>query len=493
MLNVSTPGVSQNTSFEFAINVTISGDSTVYQKPVTINVIYDGCAIENWFECETSGQQCKQCDSGYEMIYGPTSCDSIDSSEEIEAYSYSTIAVLSVGITASVLVSLLTTSSPHTIWLMMNQYQLLILLPLTKAYIPIDVIKYILGMEFTLFNLNFMNFDGAFRYDNLLHDFSDKQTDWYKTQIGIKYQSAIVNHMSLALGLFFLVMIHLWVIITNCILRKRWSDWCFTKLISLINKYFSSGIYGRTILEAFQFIALWSTLEIYNHNANSTSNKISLSLAYQLLICWVLWIWIIIYSWIRKKKKGKSYDESLHNSLNYSRRLILVCIIMFWRDDLVVILAFTSVQIIYLIVMWVLRPLKSKKDTIIDLFNETIFSCLSASLIYFRTESAWNEIVEKIFIYTIMTNTLGVTIIAIVFLFVHLCQKRFKKKPNKVEVDTSHATFLQKIRKSVITRNNSSFIVSDQSFVGAQSKMDFYKPSETRVHSINFEENKDSK
>ena len=143
------------------------------------------------------------------MIYGPTSCDSIDSSEEIEAYSYSTIAVLSVGITASVLVSLLTTSSPHTIWLMMNQYQLLILLPLTKAYIPIDVIKYILGMEFTLFNLNFMNFDGAFRYDNLLHDFSDKQTDWYKTQIGIKYQSAIVNHISLALGLFFLVMIHL--------------------------------------------------------------------------------------------------------------------------------------------------------------------------------------------------------------------------------------------------------------------------------------------
>ena len=92
-----------------------------------------------------------------------------------------------------------------------------------------------------------------------------------------------------------------------------------------------------------------------------------------------------------------------------------------------------------------------------------------------------------------MTNTLGVTIIAIVFLFVHLCQKRFKKKPNKVEVDTSHATFLQKIRKSVITRNNSSFIVSDQSFVGAQSKMDFYKPNETRVHSVNFEENKDSK
>ena len=47
MLNVSTPGVSQNTSFEFAINVTISGDSTVYQKPVTINVIYDGCTIDH--------------------------------------------------------------------------------------------------------------------------------------------------------------------------------------------------------------------------------------------------------------------------------------------------------------------------------------------------------------------------------------------------------------------------------------------------------------
>ena len=271
--------------------------------------------------------------------------------------------------------------------------------------------------------------------------------------------------------------------------KNSCSKSCFSKLTSKAKKNFNFDVYMRTMLEAFQFIALWSTSEIYVH----TRNRISLVFAYLLLLFWLLLIWVLIYDLFRRYINGKSYDESIHNSLNYSRRLILVCIVVFIRDNLVTILIFTSAQIIYLIVMGVYRPLNSKKDTIIDLFNEIIFSCLSASLIYFRTESAWNEVAEKAFMYTIMLNTLGVTIILIVFLTINLCQKWSKKKWNKVEIDPNQTTSIQKAHLSGSIQNNGSSVASNQSFVGDQTRMDFYKNQEIRIHSVKVEENKNFK
>ena len=154
------------------------------------------------------------------MKNGPTSCDKIESAEEVDILSYTTIAILSIGITVSVSASLLTSSSPQSIWLMVNQYQLYILLPLTGVYMPKDVINYLIGMEFTSFNLNFLNAKETFKFDELLHDIDSEENDWYRTEIGIESQSAIVNQISLLFGLLLLALIHLVVILINDVFQK---------------------------------------------------------------------------------------------------------------------------------------------------------------------------------------------------------------------------------------------------------------------------------
>ena len=219
-LNLTTPDVSTTTAYRFAVNVTFENDINIYQKPITINVIYNECEVEHWYECEISGKECKQWDSGYEMKNGATSCDKIESAEEVDILSYTTIAILSIGITVSVSASLLTSSSPQSIWLMVNQYQLYILLPLTGVYMPKDVINYLIGMEFTSFNLNFLNAKETFKFDELLHDIDSEENDWYRTEIGIESQSAIVNQISLLFGLLLLALIHLVVILVNYVFQK---------------------------------------------------------------------------------------------------------------------------------------------------------------------------------------------------------------------------------------------------------------------------------
>lgn len=61
-------------------------------------------------------------------------------------------------------------SNPSGLWLIFNQFQTLLLLLITGAYIPKDIIDYLLGMEFTLFNFEFLGLNRI--------DFIDKGRNW---------------------------------------------------------------------------------------------------------------------------------------------------------------------------------------------------------------------------------------------------------------------------------------------------------------------------
>ena len=114
---------------------------------------------------------------------------------------------------------------------MLNQYQLFLLLPLTNAFMPKDIIDYLIGVEFTMFNFEFLKIKSLFKIDNLLKDIDKEQTNWYMSQIGIESQSALVNQISLIFVIFTSALIHLGVIIIYTIFQKCCSESCFTRII----------------------------------------------------------------------------------------------------------------------------------------------------------------------------------------------------------------------------------------------------------------------
>ena len=97
--------------------------------------------------------------------------------------------------------SLLSMSSNNSIWSIINQYQLFLLLPLMGAYMSDDVIKFITGQDFTIlpFSFNQVSKKSAFKLTKYLKCDQDNQ---YLNDIGFESCSALINITPMVLILF---------------------------------------------------------------------------------------------------------------------------------------------------------------------------------------------------------------------------------------------------------------------------------------------------
>ena len=109
----------------------------------------------------------------------------------------------------SVLVSIINVSSPISMWFIINQFQMLMLLLLTRAYMPKRVRQYLTDMNIVLFNFNFIPvYRISLIYDLYLWIKFDHNDDDLK-DIGVKSGSTIVNNISTIAILILFAIIHM--------------------------------------------------------------------------------------------------------------------------------------------------------------------------------------------------------------------------------------------------------------------------------------------
>lgn len=79
--------------------------------------------------------------------------------------------------------SILSGSSPSSMFTMLNAIQLILLLPLIGAYLPVNVLSYIKGLNFALleFGADFITFVYDFK------NFKFEQNNQYLNLIGLNY------------------------------------------------------------------------------------------------------------------------------------------------------------------------------------------------------------------------------------------------------------------------------------------------------------------
>jgi len=104
-------------------------------------------------------------------------------------------------------------SSPQALWIMVNQFQLLMLLPLTDVFVPKDIEDYFTGMSFLSFDFNFIPFSATPLLNSMFSYFGFEQEDEYLKEIGIEYGSSILNQSSLVFMILLLMLLHVAVII----------------------------------------------------------------------------------------------------------------------------------------------------------------------------------------------------------------------------------------------------------------------------------------
>lgn len=134
--------------------------------------------------------------------------------------------------------------------------------------------------------------------------------------------------------------------------------------------------------------------------------------------------------WVRSKNletyKGQKYFREYFSGLkdswrarsylvfSYSRRAVIMLVIMLIPANvIVVVLLAWLTQVVYFGILLFLRPFEQTNHNAVDAVNETFFTVLLGLLLYFNKESRWREEVQRLFMYSILSNTLIIILITL--------------------------------------------------------------------------------
>lgn len=251
-LEVTPPEVSSTTMFSVVVQTVVNGDASSPVKRV--------------FYLEVTPR-----------IVTPTEDDNIN----IVA-----LSIIGAGVVIGGGLSSFSKSSLQAVWSLINQFQLVLLLPLTGAYIPTSIIDYLSGLRFLNANFAFLRLQNIVIIDYLYDFLSFEQTQEYLHDIDIDDGSTLINCLSLALLIFGVVFLHLMVGLLNIIANKekrKWKKCCFLKFTKKLLETLTFSVYIRIYLEFFHTLILSSVHEISEFEIQNTSRIISLVVAF--IVC----------------------------------------------------------------------------------------------------------------------------------------------------------------------------------------------------------------
>ena len=209
---------------------------------------------------------------------------------------------------------------------------------------------------------------------------------------------------------------------------------------------FEWGIYIRISLESLQFSLISTFSEINEFSLLTTATKWSFAISvmmslFNLLFCImiaVLWIkasrnkvrsitdseelklddwW---YGEVFKDTKNKLWSRA-YTILSAIRVILLVSVLIFSKNysDKLLNLASSKiyfliiVQLMYTILVWIVRPFDKIDSNIILIINEASFFILSCFLINYNSENRWNITAVNIFEYFVTFNSVVTSCIVI--------------------------------------------------------------------------------
>ena len=448
-LSITTPSPSTNTDYSFYISSTISGVSSAVNKIMTISI--SGCTTSNWLICQSNDVSTwTTCNSGYTLSSGQwsinsssqsTPSSSINDNENLKIDSeVSKDFVITVFIVSSVILvvsNTLFSTSMSSIWVMINQVQLYFLLFLTRAFIPDQIKKVIIGMDFWLNPFPIIpSFNPQF-YGELLNKLYFNVDNPELSNFKINSASTIYNAFSIISWLIFTAILHIifyvlhrssssWRIEGRWAKLKRLLKYIFKKIFEIL----TFAIYIRYILELSQFFMVSSISEIYSFDTSGYLRIISVVFA---IIVFTFFAIVIVSLFIFAFSSYKEIEgehnklselisglklnrkERLYVAILMARRLIFIMILIFSYSltSQIVIGMLIAFQTPYLIYLFLIRPFKEMDTTIIELVNEWIFIVLLITLIFLNSEKDWTPLLGHIYMQAIcFSSFMGSVVVA---------------------------------------------------------------------------------
>ena len=116
--------------------------------------------------------------------------------------------------------SIINSASLQSAWSILGQFQLFMLLPLTKVYLPKDLIDYCIGMQYTMFSMNFISLYNMFGISEIQKYFNIDQPNSYLANLNMNSGSTVSNLISLFMFLLVNIVFHfLLYFVMKCLMK----------------------------------------------------------------------------------------------------------------------------------------------------------------------------------------------------------------------------------------------------------------------------------
>ena len=391
---------------------------------------------------------CVKCDLGYDPSLDYTQCVGAQVPRDTKYLSTASLIAAILGMSTNVLVTTFSSSSSSSSSFgMMNQIQLVILLPLVGAYLPEKIYDYLKSMNASLFNLGFLPTNNSPSVVSFKSMFDFKQPNSYLYLIGLESGSSLVNILNLTVVVGMVMWVHAVSLILFWIFRKvsccTWLKNLNAKILKTLTFGFYIGVYCETyilfLLVDFSEIRYTQTSGTTRSGSSSgttvstttkTMNYKSSIVSYVICGFMGLFMLLTLWQWIKSRKPATFETQKYFTALlegmkpkwicrSYYlvfliRRTLFVAIIFFMQDiDMIYrIASFVAVQALLLIYILALRPQDGFKENFIDVINETFYLYFGAFMLYYNSEQTWTSTTTDVYFWILMANNFVLMLIS---------------------------------------------------------------------------------
>ena len=408
----------------FYIDSQVSSVTNPIQKLINLKVtkwLAQNC--QKWNSLDSS--KCSSWNSNYYLSNGYWSNEATST---INILSIITNSIIAGTVALAILTNSFNSASFASVWAIINQLQLFLLLILTRVYLPLDIINFIIGSKIAMFPYDYIPFK-KLSYSSSINDiFDSDQNDETLAKVGVVSASSFVNNYSLFSSFLSVALLNLCVLVVMLLVNKREikGKWekpfkVFKWLVQKVYYILTFGYYIRTVIESYQFLLISSVSEINIFNVNSSSHMSSLVVAFLILIVWIIFAifsLILVSASIPKTNNEHNKFSELYAGLRNTTWARVYLTFQLMRRILFVVLLITlaqvsssaitwtisSLQIIYLIMLLILRPFEGLKDNIVEIINEVFFSYFFCWLLHFNSEDAWSSTTTDIYLALLWSN-----------------------------------------------------------------------------------------
>ena len=249
VMKVSSPNITDTTTYSFSINSNITGISNLVQKPISL-------IVNKW-----TVNQCKQWKSTDITYWDVWKSDYISDSgvwyynkpsSTAQGISIATQVILGTAAILTFASGFINASSISGFWSMVNQLQLFFLLLITGSFVPKDIETVITGVDFDLYPLNYLRIGTIGFIESFNNYFNFDLTDSRLKAMRITSDSWIVNTYSFFVSLFYLFLIHWMLLLIMKILwwlkdnnKWIWIFCIFNKIVSKLLIILTFGYYNK--------------------------------------------------------------------------------------------------------------------------------------------------------------------------------------------------------------------------------------------------------